>query len=51
MYKRGYDCDYQYDWVLKKAGQKIDEQDYADAKQSMAQVQGKDEPVNKLGNS
>jgi len=20
MYKRGYDYDYQYDWVLKKAG-------------------------------
>ena len=31
MYKRGHDYDYQYDWVLKKAGQKIDENDYADA--------------------
>ena len=32
MYKRGYDYDQQYDWVTKKAGQKINETDYADAK-------------------
>ena len=32
MYKRGHDYDYQYDWVLKKAGHKIPEHDYADAK-------------------
>jgi len=32
MYKRGHDYDYQYDWVLKKSGQKVPENDYADAK-------------------
>lgn len=29
MYKRGHDYDYQYDWVLKKSGQKIPEEDLA----------------------
>ena len=45
MYKRGHDYDYQYDWVLKKAGQKINEHDYADAKPlagNIAAQQGKD---------
>ena len=45
MYKRGHDYDYQYDWVLKKAGQKIDQGDYADAKPvagNVAAAQGKD---------
>jgi hypothetical protein len=32
MYKRGHDYDYQYDWVLKKSGQKVPEGDFADAK-------------------
>ena len=32
MYKRGHDYDYQYDWVLKKSGQKVNENDFADAK-------------------
>lgn len=32
MNKRGHDCDYQYDWVLKKAGQKTNENDYVDSK-------------------
>jgi len=32
MYKRGHDYDYQYDWVLKKSGQKVPENDFADAK-------------------
>lgn len=31
MYKRGHDYDYQYDWVLKKAGQRIPEEDMAGA--------------------
>lgn len=45
MYKRGHDYDYQYDWVLKKAGQKIPESDYADAKPTagnVAAAQGKE---------
>ena len=49
MYKRGHDYDYQYDWVLKKAGHKINENDYADAKPmigNIAAAQGKD-----LGNN
>lgn len=57
MYKRGYDYDYQYDWVLKKAGQKISDADYADSKPiagNVAAAQGKDiqaDNCNKLGNS
>ena len=45
MYKRGHEYDYQYDWVLKKAGQKISEADYADAKNAgnIAALQGKDD--------
>ena len=45
MYKRGHDYDYQFDWVLKKAGHKIPEHDYADAKPlagNIAVQQGKD---------
>ena len=57
MYKRGHDYDYQYDWVLKKAGHKIPEHDYADAKPMVGNIaaqQGKDlqnndAPQNKLG--
>ena len=44
MYKRGHDYDYQYDWVLKKAGHKVPENDYADAKPTagnIAAAQGK----------
>lgn len=51
MYKRGHDYDYQYDWVIKKQGHKIPENDYADAKVAVgniAAVQGKD---NQLGPS
>jgi len=29
MYKRGHDYDYQYDWVLRKAGQLIPENEFA----------------------
>lgn len=55
LYKRGHDYDYQYDWVLKKAGSKINETDYADAKPAVGNVfntQGK-EPAGakKLGDS
>jgi hypothetical protein len=53
MYKRGHDYDYQYDWVLKKAGQKIDENDYADAKPAAGNLlaqHGLEAPA-KLGNS
>ena len=32
MYKKGHDYDYQFDWVLKKAGTKLNEADYADSK-------------------
>lgn len=45
MYKRGHDYDYQFDWVLKKAGNKIPENDYADAKPTagnVAAAQGKE---------
>ena len=45
MYKRGHDYDYQFDWVLKKAGSKIPENDYADAKPTagnVAAAQGKE---------
>ena len=31
MYKRGHDFDYQFDWVVKKAGGKVNQGDYADA--------------------
>ena len=45
MYKRGHDFDFQYDWVLKKQGKKIDETDFADAKPvgNVAAMQGKDD--------
>lgn len=46
MYKRGNDYDYQYDWVLKKAGQKIPEDDLAGANVkagNIAAAQGKEE--------
>jgi hypothetical protein len=45
MYKSGHDYDYQYDWVLKKQGQKINEDDYVGAptKGNIAAVQGKEE--------
>lgn len=45
MYKNGYDYDYKYDWVLKKAGHKINEEDYADhiATGNIAAAQGKEE--------
>jgi len=43
MYKRGHDYDYQYDWVLKKAGQRVPEEDMAGAQQTMKAMQGKEE--------
>ena len=46
MYKRGCDYDYQYDWVLKKAGQKIPEEDFSGATVkpgNIAAAQGKEE--------
>ena len=36
MYKRGHDYDYQYDWVLKKAGQRIPEEDFGTANAGVA---------------
>jgi len=51
MYKRGHDYDYQYDWVLKKAGQRIPEEDLdtANPTGNVAKMQGKDEQI-KPGN-
>ena len=45
MYKRGHDYDYQYDWVLKKQGKTIPEDDYAGQPKAgnIAAVQGKEE--------
>lgn len=45
MYKRGHDYDYQYDWVLKKQGKKIPEDDMAGKPivGNVAAMQGKDE--------
>ena len=53
MYKRGHDYDYQYDWVLKKSGQQVNTQDYADAKPTIAGVQGKmdENPPKNVGNT
>ena len=50
MYKSGHDYDYQYDWVLKKQGQKIPEDDLIGGKQAgnIGAVQGKDDaPIKK----
>ena len=30
MYHRGYGMDWQYDWVIKKAGKEVDRNDFAD---------------------
>lgn len=44
MYKRGHDYDYQYDWVIKKSGGKIPEEDLAGVKPGgVAAMQGKEE--------
>ena len=45
MYKNHYDFDYQYDWVHKKAGHKIPEEDFVGhvAKGNIAAAQGKEE--------
>lgn len=45
MYKSGHDYDYQYDWVLKKQGQKIPEEDFIGqpTKGNIAAAQGKEE--------
>jgi len=55
MYKNNYEFDYQYDWVLKKSGQKVNEDDYVDVvkKGNIAAAQGKEEekkqPINDFG--
>lgn len=54
MYKRGNDYDYQYDWVLKKAGQKIPEDDMAGATVkpgNIAAAQGKEKEEVKGGST
>jgi hypothetical protein len=45
MYKSGHDYDYQYDWVLKKQGQKIPEDDMIGKPTAgnIANAQGKDD--------
>lgn len=45
MYKSGNDYDYQYDWVLKKSGQKIPEEDFVGnaTKGNIAAAQGREE--------
>lgn len=45
MYKSGHDYDYQYDWVLKKQGVKIPEDDLVGKPTAgnIAAAQGKDE--------
>jgi casein kinase I family protein HRR25 len=48
MYKRGHDYDFQYDWVLKKAGNKINEADYVDAKNN-SESEVKNAAGNKFG--
>jgi hypothetical protein len=45
MYKKGHDYDYQFDWVIKKAGGNVNPLDYVDAKGepgNIAAAQGKD---------
>lgn len=46
MYKRGHDFDYQFDWVVKKAGGKVNMGDYADAKQDLSGKAPQVEPLN-----
>lgn len=43
MYKRGHDFDYQFDWVVKKGGGKVNLGDYADAKIELGKPPAKDE--------
>ena len=52
MYKRGHDYDYQYDWVLKKQGTKIPDDDFIGqaTKGNIAQVQGKEEEKKQTNN-
>lgn len=47
MYKRGHDFDYQFDWVVKKAGGKVNAGDYADAKPELGKLAPATEPLNK----
>ena len=54
MYKSGHDYDYQYDWVLKKSGQKIPDDDLIGKPTAgnIATAQGKEEQkVNPKGNN
>ena len=46
MYKRGHDFDYQFDWVVKKAGAKVNMGDYADAKPELGKLAPAVEPLN-----
>ena len=46
MYKRGHDFDYQFDWVVKKAGGKVNQGDYADAKPEPGKLAAAVEPLN-----
>ena len=46
MYKRGHDFDYQFDWVVKKSGGKVNQGDYADAKPEPGKLAAAVEPLN-----
>jgi hypothetical protein len=51
MYKKGHDFDYQFDWVVKKGGQKVNMGDYADAKPDLGKLAAntappKEDPAN-----
>lgn len=45
MYKKGHDFDYQFDWVVKKAGGKVNMGDYADAKPEAGGLAKAVEPI------
>ena len=47
MYKRGHDFDYQFDWVVKKSGGKVNMGDYADAKPEMGKLAQATDPQSK----
>lgn len=40
MHKRGHDFDYQFDWTLRKAGQKVPPGDFVNSKWEESKVQG-----------
>ena len=47
MYKKGHDFDYQFDWVVKKAGGKVNQGDYADAKPEVGKLTAAADPPTK----